>query len=678
MKELLGLMTSSGILLDLKANDLEEAISQSLAHGVERGIIDEEARASILSELLKREQASSTSIGHGVSVPHAYFDFLAEPIVFFTRLEAPVAATGPDGVPVSYIFTLLGPPDQASEHLETLMRIARLMSDDAFRYELGEADSIDEVEEAFGRFKERTSPDSPPESMDEGTELVRTGRLFGGIAADIRRRLPFYKQDFADGLHPKALGSTLFLFFACIAPAITFGGFMASVTGGAIGAVEMLVATAIGGIVYALFSAQPLTILGGTGPLLVLTEVLYILCHQLEIPFLPTYAWVGIWTAVMTLILAVTDASALIRYFTRFTDEIFAALISLIFIVEALQKLLDGSGPTESVFFSLFLGLGTFYIASTLSRFRKSRFLRSGMREFLADFGATIAVILMSAFAYFYFTHVELDALTVPEKIQTTSGRPWMIDLFGLPAWVIGAAIGPAIVTTILVYLDQNITARLVNNKENKLERGAGYHLDLTVVGVLIGIFSLFGLPWLVAATVRSLNHVRSLATTDEIIASTGDKKDRIIHVRENRVTGLAIHVLIGASILFLLPYLGLIPMPVLYGLFLFMGVVSMGGNQFFERLSLWVMDPKRYPSNHYMRRVPVSVTHKFTALQAACLAILWAIKTSALAILFPLFIALLVPIRMLAGRKFEAEHLVALDAEEEPDEGNPGESGPM
>jgi hypothetical protein len=404
--------------------------------------------------------------------------------------------------------------------------------------------------------------------------------------------------------------------------------------------------------------------------------VLYILCHQLEIPFLPTYAWVGIWTAAMTLILAATDASALIRYFTRFTDEIFAALISLIFIVEALQKLLDGSGPSESVLFSLFLGLGTFYVASSLSRFRKSRFLQSRMREFLADFGATIAVVLMSAFAYFYFNDVTIQSLEVPEKIQTTSGRAWTVDLFGLPTWVIAASIGPAIVTTILVYLDQNITARLVNNKDNKLERGAGYHLDLTVVGVLIGVFSLFGLPWLVAATVRSLNHVRSLATTEEIVASAGDKKDRIIHVRENRVTGLAIHVLIGASILLLLPYLSIIPMPVLYGLFLFMGVVSIGGNQFFERLSLWVMDAKRYPSTHYMRRVPVSVTHRFTALQAACLAVLWFIKTSALAILFPLFIALLVPIRIFAGRKFEADHLLALDAEEEPDEGNPGEPG--
>ncbi len=100
-------------------------------------------------------------------------------------------------------------------------------------------------------------------------------------------------------------------------------------------------------------------------------------------------------------------------------------------------------------------------------------------------------------------------------------------------------------------------------------------------MGVLIGVCSLFGLPWLVAATVRSLNHLRSLATVEEVVAKNGDTHERIIHVRETRVTGLAIHLLIGLSIL-LLPLLKMVPMAVLYGLFLFMGVVSMAGNQFF------------------------------------------------------------------------------------------------
>ena len=39
------------------------------------------------------------------------------------------------------------------------------------------------------------------------------------------------------------------------------------------------------------------------------------------------------------------------------------------------------------------------------------------------------------------------------------------------------------------------------------------------------------------------------------------------------------------------------------------------------------------------------------------------------LAILFPLFVVLLVPVRLLAGKHFAAEHLDALDAEEIPED---------
>lgn len=43
------------------------------------------------------------------------------------------------------------------------------------------------------------------------------------------------------------------------------------------------------------------------------------------------------------------------------------------------------------------------------------------------------------------------------------------------------------------------------------IQKGHGYHLDLLIVAVLIGFFSILGLPWIVGATVRSLIHVQSL-----------------------------------------------------------------------------------------------------------------------------------------------------------------------
>jgi len=439
----------------------------------------------------------------------------------------------------------------------------------------------------------------------------------------------------------------------------------------------MIVATAFCGVAYSLFSGQPLIILGGTGPLLIFTAILYQLCTDLQMPFLPVYAWVGLWTMMFLVLLAVTDAGCLMRYFTRFTDEIFSALISLIFIYQALRSLteifrgLDESKHHDTALLTLLLAIGTFYIATSLSRFRRSSYLLPWMREFLADFGPAIALIAMTI-PSLLLHEVFLQKLPAPEIFGTTIGRPWRVDLWTheVPNWTRWAAAGPALLVTVLIYLDQNITARLVNSPDHKLKKGYAYHLDLGIVGLLVGVCSLFGLPWLVAATVRSLNHVRSLATNDEVVSSTGETRERVIHVRETRVTGLAIHLLIGFSLL-LLPLLREIPLAVLYGLFLFMGVVSMSGNQFFERLSLWIKDPALYPSTHYIRRVPMKKIHVYTLLQLACLSALWLVKSSTnsvVGIMFPLLIALLVPVRLIAGRYFSSDHLAALDAEEDPE----------
>ncbi len=672
-------LVDGSFLLDLEARDFPSIFRQTVNQLVGRGLITTEQRDLVVTALLTREEQASTAIGHAVAVPHAYLDAVTEPVIVFVRLARPLNLGASDGIPTRFLFVLMGPPEHAAEHLDALTNIARLMADEEFRYDAGEARSQRDLIAAFKRFTARMAPPpaAPGEKVPES--LRYTGRLFGGLVEDVRRRWPHYVSDFRDGLHPKCLSSTLFLFFACVAPAVTFGGVMAELTGNTIGVVEMIVASAFCGVVYALVAGQPLIILGGTGPLLIFTMILYEFCVDLSLPFLETRAWVGLWTALLLFILAATDASCLLRYFTRFTDEIFAMLIAMIFIFAAVEALtdifdeLDVKQHHDTALLSLLLALGTFYIAKSLTRFRHSRYLLPQIREFLADFGPTIAMVLMTLVAV-WFSAVDLDKLPAPDSLRPTfppapeTARPWLVNLFDAPSWVWLAALAPALLVVVLVYVDQNITARLVNNADHKLQKGEAYHFDLAVMGVLIGVCSLFGLPWLVAATVRSLSHLRSLATVEEVVTPTGDTRERVIHVRETRVTGLAIHLLIGLSLL-LLPVLQMIPMAVLYGLFLFMGVISIAGNQFFERLTLWPMDSSLYPTTHYIRKVPLPTIHKFTVLQLVCLGMLGLVEISRIGILFPLFVVLLIPIRLLAGRYFAPEHLAALDADEEPEE---------
>lgn len=57
--------------------------------------------------------------------------------------------------------------------------------------------------------------------------------------------------------------------------------------------------------------------------------------------------------------------------------------------------------------------------------------------------------------------------------------------------------------------------------------------------------------------------------------------------MRETRLTGIISHVLIGLSLL-LLPYpMSYIPRPVLDGLFLYIAITALFGNQMFDRIML-------------------------------------------------------------------------------------------
>ena len=263
--------------------------------------------------------------------------------------------------------------------------------------------------------------------------------MFAGLIADIRRRLPHYVDDFRDGLRAKTLASIIFMFFACLAPAVTFGGLMGLETDGNIGATEMLIATAVCGLIYALFAGQPLIILGGIGPLLIYTIILYQLCDDLgqKGNFLGIYGWIGIWTSLITILLAVTNASNLMRYFTRFTDEIFSALMSLIFIYKAVQGVVEGfqessaSGSSEQALLALILAIGTFYIAMTLARFRNSIYLFPWMREFLADFGPSIALICMIIVAWWLGDASTVETLEVGEiSLNATDASSWLVGFF--------------------------------------------------------------------------------------------------------------------------------------------------------------------------------------------------------------------------------------------------------
>lgn len=223
--------------------------------------------------------------------------------------------------------------------------------------------------------------------------------------------------------------------------------------------------------------------------------------------------------------------------------------------------------------------------------------------------------------------------------------------------WVPFMAAGPALLAFILVFLDDGITWHLINHPAHKLKHGDAYNYDTIVIGIMVLVNSMLGLPWLVAATVRSLNHIHAMAEK----APDGT----ILSVHETRLSALIIHVLCLATI-FALDVLKLIPVPVLYGVFLFMGLVSLGSNQFWGRMLMLFMQPSKYPVQPYTQYMKAKKMHLFTSIQLFFFALLYTVKSiKTIAIAFPLCIALCIPIRLYVLPKiFTRDELILIDSD--------------
>ncbi|KAG8134279.1 putative Anion exchange protein, partial [Naja naja] len=193
---------------------------------------------------------------------------------------------------------------------------------------------------------------------------------------------------------------------------------------------------------------------------------------------------------------------------------------------------------------SCILFLGTYTCSMALKKFKTSRYFPTTARKLISDFAIIISILIFCGIDA--LVGVDTPKLLVPSEFKPTHpDRSWFITPFGgNPWWVYMAAAIPALLVTILIFMDQQITAVI---------KGAGYHLDLFWVAVLMIICSFMGLPWYVAATVISIAHIDSLKMETE--TSAPGEQPKFLGVREQRVTGCIVFLLTGISV-FMAPIL--------------------------------------------------------------------------------------------------------------------------
>ena len=97
-------------------------------------------------------------------------------------------------------------------------------------------------------------------------------------------------------------------------------------------------------------------------------------------------------------------------------------------------------------------------------------FLHLQVRKVVSDFAVIISVAIMVGVDA--ALKVGTPKLNIPNNFQPTNAgaRGWLIPPLGKnPWWTMLAASIPALLTTILVFMDQQITAVIVNKREHKL-----------------------------------------------------------------------------------------------------------------------------------------------------------------------------------------------------------------
>ena len=132
------------------------------------------------------------------------------------------------------------------------------------------------------------------------------------------------------------------------------------------------------------------------------------------------------------------------------------------------------------------------YHLRNLKGFKSASFFPAKVRALISDFAVIIAIVTMVVVDY--LVGVPTPKMQVPDTVRPTwEGRQWFIHPFGTapepgvqdlepnPWWTSIAAVVPALLASILIFMDQQITAVIVNRKEHKLKKGGGYHLDLLV-----------------------------------------------------------------------------------------------------------------------------------------------------------------------------------------------------
>lgn len=486
---------------------------------------------------------------------------------------------------------------------------------------------------------------------------LRRFPLCRGIIADVRDRLPYYRSDWTDAWNYRVIPATILTYFTNIFPAIAFAQDMFDRTDNSYGVNEVLLASALAGVVFGVFSGQPLTIVGVTGPISIFNYTVYEIIKPLDIPFFPFMFWISIWGMICHFIISMTNSVSALKYVTKFPCDIFGMFINIVYLikgVEILSRQFTAQDNGASGFASVVVAMAMGIVGFAGNSFNETNYFNRHVRQFIVDYTTPGCVVFFSGFIHFggYLNNVELAKLPITKAFRPTGREHW-IDVSGLRVNDVFLALPFGIILAILFYFDHSISALMAQDEKYKLKKPSAFHYDLFLLGIVTGIAGLLGIPCPNGLIPQAPLHTESCLVRDKKGRVTGCVEQRFT----NTVQGL---MLFGTMTRPLLVCLGNIPQCVLAGMFFIMGSTGLNGNEIFNRIRLLCRHDKADTSP--LSHVPQKKLYLFVMFSLLGTAAEVGIVQTKGSIGFPLVLLLSVILTMWFPKVFTREELDIMD----------------
>ncbi|MGG4489918.1 PTS fructose transporter subunit IIABC [Metabacillus idriensis] len=174
------LLTSETMILDLNAQSKAAVIDEIIE------ILDRAGKLKNKEEyktaILAREDQSTTGIGEGIAIPHAKTSAVSVPAIAFGRSAKGIDYESLDGQNAHLFFMIAASEGANNEHLQTLSRLSSFLMDPAFKKQLEEAATKEEVLAAIDQKEKEMEAEEEPASSGAGKKILAVTACPTGIA----------------------------------------------------------------------------------------------------------------------------------------------------------------------------------------------------------------------------------------------------------------------------------------------------------------------------------------------------------------------------------------------------------------------------------------------------------------------------------------------------------------